>query len=96
MPLLAMTSASLTFAHVTPIAPASIKRCASAGTLMPLVCGRHDTPACRNVPAIRSTFRSNASRLTSNAGVSSSSTVKCDGAIVLEDIAGMAILVKSC
>ncbi|NDF54945.1 MAG: hypothetical protein EB145_12275, partial [Proteobacteria bacterium] len=28
--------------------------------------------------------------------VSSSSTVKCDGAIVLEDIAGMAILVKSC
>ena len=50
MPAAAMTSASPSFAHVTPIAPAAISLCASAGTFWPLVCGRQ---LDAGVPAVR-------------------------------------------
>ena len=44
IPPAAMTSASETLATVTPIAPARRRRCAIAGHLNALACGRHATP----------------------------------------------------
>ena len=72
MPPAAITSASPSFAQVTPCAPARSSMCASAGVLSALVCGRQPTPARRNVPAIRAMLRSIVGKSSSSAGVSSS------------------------
>ena len=73
IPAAAMTSASPSFAQVTPCAPAWRSLCASAGVLMPLVCGRQPTPASPMMTwRIRATLRSKASRSTRRTGVSSS------------------------
>ena len=73
-PLAAMTSASLTLATVTPMAPAAIWRWVMAGHLCPLACGRHCTPCWRMVPAMCAMLRSIVSMSTSSAGVSSALT----------------------
>ena len=47
MPAAAITSASPSFAHVMPIAPAAICICAISGVLCAFECGRHATPFSR-------------------------------------------------
>ena len=71
MPAAAITSASPSFAHVTPIAPAAICICAISGVLCAFECGRHATPCARHVATIRAMLASITSRSTSSAGVSS-------------------------
>ena len=44
IPAAAITSASLTLAQVTPIAPAAISLWTMAGVLLALLCGRHWAP----------------------------------------------------
>ena len=72
-PAATITSASPGFAQVTPSAPASIILWAIAGIFMPFVCGRQFTPASLKLSISSAMLRSNISRSTHSAGVSSSS-----------------------
>ncbi len=75
MPAAASTSASPSLAQVTPKAPASRSRRASAGVLIALVWGRHPTPASLTmIRRIVAMLRASLSRSTSKAGVSRSAT----------------------
>ena len=72
IPPAAITSASETFAQVTPIAPAASSSWAIAGVLWHFSCGRHCTPRAAQVAAILRIFASMRSRSMHSRGVSRS------------------------
>ncbi len=72
MPWAENTSASLSFAAQIPIDPLASCSFAIAGHLWVLACGRLATFNARSRVCIVAMFRSNASRSTQRAGVSSS------------------------
>src|SRR5512143_103814 len=74
IPAATKASASPTFWQQTPAAPRSICSSAIAGHLCDLACGRSAMPEPWVAFAIRSRLRSNASRSTTSAGVSTSPT----------------------
>ena len=70
MPPATITSASPTFAQVTPTAPHLICRWASRGDLCALLCGLQSRPFSVSTREMDVAFRWNASRSRSGTGVS--------------------------